>query len=214
MNIKNVGKTGAINCLGQLSFEPSNTSPVKLHWADTSYEFLSDSAIKIDINPTEERRLDIAFSHCGEQSPVPSLEPVLGSMPVSSPYSCTSPTGARISEGTVWTGSMPVRSRAMEGTIDTGSLIGLPVSSPYSNTSPTGASSFYVQKESLEGAWIASNRVIGNPIKESRDYLSPGRYQISVEVKCENGIGDNAKLVIISNKNSWKLNADLRKTTI
>jgi len=84
----------------------------------------------------------------------------------------------------------------------------MPVSSPYSCTSPTGARPFYVQKESLEGAWIASNRVIGNPIKESRDYLSPGRYQISVEVNCENGIGDNAKLVIISNENSWKLNAE------
>lgn len=63
--VRNVGKSLATRCMGFLTSDQTVEGEYKLHWADTPYAPLRNSAQPIDISPNEARDLDIAFSMGG-----------------------------------------------------------------------------------------------------------------------------------------------------
>ncbi|MFX0200391.1 MAG: hypothetical protein ACFFCW_30095 [Candidatus Hodarchaeota archaeon] len=67
--ITNIGGRRAENCLAQILKVNEQEREFKLHWCGESWEYKRDSAPKIDLEPTESRELDIAFSYCGDIYP-------------------------------------------------------------------------------------------------------------------------------------------------
>jgi hypothetical protein len=148
---------------------------------------LTDNALKINLNPDEERRLDVAFSFCGSNSIELTSEPII-----------TTGVGAIITGGTINpTGSSkPTDTSPFPHIVPTSSMSNIKASKP---------------DLSLEGAWLASHLVIDNPTLDSRDYLPPGRHSVKVDVGCDNGSGDEVEIIIVSNKRYGLLDANLRR---
>ncbi len=68
--VTNYGGRTAKNCLAQLIIGDAK-SEHKLHWCGESWEYKRDSALKIDLEPSESRDLDIAFSIRGHLTSPP-----------------------------------------------------------------------------------------------------------------------------------------------
>jgi len=62
-----VGGRTAEGCIGHLIID-GKEEEFKLHWAGEPWEYQRDSAPKIDLEPTESRDLDIAFSVIGHMT--------------------------------------------------------------------------------------------------------------------------------------------------
>jgi len=52
--------------------------------------------------------------------------------------------------------------------------------------------------QNIGGCWVAIPFALSGHIERNQAYLPPAAYEVEIEVKCENGKGDKAKLRIIS----------------
>jgi len=72
--ITNIGGKRAENCVAHIVRTVDDEErEFKLHWCGESWEYQRDGAPKINLEPTESRYLDIAFSYCGDVYPEGSL---------------------------------------------------------------------------------------------------------------------------------------------
>jgi hypothetical protein len=190
--IRNVGKEAAKQCYAMITI---NSDQVHLHWSDIPYEKLSSSTKKIDIGPKEPRRLDIAFSVYGS-SFSHSQKSILG-LPVKkvAHFSKQVPSDAKgaLSLTTESTGS-----KMTMGTYD------------------QRLSSYEPAKlhEAKSGAWIATHLSLLDPKYTDRDYISPARYDVNIELFSDKGKSESCSFTIISTSDASKLTGDERTLSI
>jgi len=91
--ITNIGGKTAENCLAHMLIDGTEEE-FKLHWCGESWEYRRDSTIKIDLEPTESRDLDIAFSICGHFTTPPQSEGTSVTLPPIYPDSSSGREGA------------------------------------------------------------------------------------------------------------------------
>lgn len=62
---------------------------------------------------------------------------------------------------------------------------------------------FTHQGQNINGCWIAMPLALSGSLRKNQAYLLPGKYEVDIEVSCENGKGDKAKFEITSPDN-WE----------
>ena len=65
---------------------------------------------------------------------------------------------------------------------------------------------FTHQGQNINGCWIAIPLALAGSLRKNQAYLLPGKYEVDIEVRCENGKGDKAKFEITSPDNWEDLN--------
>ncbi|MHA1410606.1 MAG: hypothetical protein ACTSQY_09940 [Candidatus Odinarchaeia archaeon] len=178
--ISNFGGIRAENCLGHLVLNEDHEEEFKLHWADESWEKRRDSAPKIDLEPTESRDLDIAFSLCGNRKPDYHLTSDEGPI--------IYPNKQPVTEPPHYTG----------GTFDPMGVLG--------TTSATSENlRFRNIFEPLEGSWIASPRTPLELTVGSITYLKPGVHNVELRLILSEGEGFVLEFDILSSKDPYEL---------
>ncbi len=63
---------------------------------------------------------------------------------------------------------------------------------------------FTEHNQNMTGSWVAVPFTLSGHLQYNQAYLPPGEYEVEVEVMCENGKGDVARLLIVS-PTQWDL---------
>ena len=93
--VTNYGGSTASNCLAHMIIDDAKNE-FKLHWCGESWEYQRDSAPKINLEPSESRDLDIAFSTCGHMTTPPQSGGMNVTLPPIYPDSSSGKKGAWI----------------------------------------------------------------------------------------------------------------------
>jgi hypothetical protein len=153
--VRNVGGVAARECLGIASSEARDLKEYKLHWSDTEYKPLRDTAETVDIPPQTTRDLDVAFSVGGAKS--------VGSF------------GANRQVGYVvarMSGSVPAIGTTVVNLVsEYPPTVGTVPSVRVNASAPEP--SIFEQEESLTGAWIAVPLALCFPQEGSEFRLRP-----------------------------------------
>jgi len=184
--VRNVGGVAARECLGVAHSEARELKEYKLHWSDTEYKPLRDTAESVDISPQTARDLDVVFS-------------VGGAKPVGL-------VGANRQVGYVvarTSGSAPVVGATVVNlTSESSPAVGT-VPSLRANTG-VQLPSIFEEEEQLSGAWIAVPLALCYPQEGSDVHLPPGNHHLELSVRpSDYGEGDQMGLEIASPE-SWQ----------